>query len=266
MGRKDREVYAALPDLRDLQQRILDRIIKHATFPDYLYGGIRGRSYISNAQYHANSTILFGQDVSSFFPSISVMRIESIFAHVFRFPRVVAALLARLCCRAGELAQGGVASTHLANLALYTHEPELEAKLRARGLRYSRFVDDLHVSASRRLRPPEVTEVVRAMRHSLERQGFTPKRKKQFVTTSGSVMRVHALNVNVSVSSPARRRQKIRNEVFLLEKWTVMQSWDSAMERCYLSLCSKVGHLAQLNAGDARRLKSRLNGVAAFRL
>jgi hypothetical protein len=264
-GRKDRVAWAALPDLRAIQQRILDRIIKRAHFPDYLYGGLAGRSYIGNARFHAGSTILFGQDVASFYPSITVEKIAAIFSHVFCFPREVAAFLAVLCCRNGELVQGGVASTHLANLALYKYEPALEARLRADGLKYSRFVDDVYVSSTRELKAKMKTEVMSAMRNSMELAGFAPKRQKQFVVTAGSAMPVHGLNVNASVSLPPKRRRQLRNEVFLLERWTAMQAWDAPMERCYLSLCSRIGHLAQTNAGDARRLKSRLNQVSACR-
>jgi hypothetical protein len=264
-GRKDRMAWAALPDLRAIQQRISDRIIKRAHFPDYLYGGLAGCSYIGNARFHAGSTILFGQDVASFYPSITVGKIEAIFAHVFCFPREVAAFLAVLCCRNGELVRGGVASTHLANLALYKYEPALEAKLRGDGLKYSRFLDDVYVSSTRELTAKKKTEVMSAMRNSMELAGFSPNRQKQFVVTAGSAMPVHGLNVNDSVSLPAKRRQQLRNEVFLLERWTVMQAWDAPMERCYLSLCSRIGHLVQTNAGDARRLKSRLNQVSACR-
>jgi hypothetical protein len=264
-GRKERVTWAALPDLRSIQQRILDRILKRAHFPDYLHGGLTGRSYIGNARFHAGSKILFGQDVASFYPSISTGKIEAIFSHVFCFPKEVVSLLAILCCRNGELVQGGVASTHLANLALYKYEPVLEAELRAGGLKYSRFVDDIHVSAAHRLSAEQKTDVLSAMRNSLEHAGFAPKRKKQFVVTSANAMRVHGLNVNSTASMPSKRKQQLRNEVFLLERWTTMQAWDAQMERCYLSLCSRIGHLGQMNAGDARRLKNRLNQMSAFR-
>jgi hypothetical protein len=264
-GRSDRETWAALPDLRSIQQRILDRIIKRVHFPEYLHGGLAGRSYIGNARLHSRAKILFGQDISAFYPSISLSKIEAIFVHVFRFPREVSALLAILCCRNGELVQGGVASTHLANLALYKHEPALEAKLRANGLRYTRFVDDVHVSSSRRVVGKKRTEVMSAMRSSLELAGFAPKRKKQFVVTGVGAMKIHGLHVNGTVSMPSKRRQQLRNEVFLLEKWTAMQPWNASMERCYLSLCSRIGHLVQMNAGEARRLKIRLDQVSAFR-
>src|SRR5690349_11736913 len=54
-GRNPRIVYSASPQLRDIQQRILDRILKRVRYPDYLMGGLSGRSYIDNARRHTRS-------------------------------------------------------------------------------------------------------------------------------------------------------------------------------------------------------------------
>lgn len=264
-GRKPRETYDALPALKKLQKRILDRILRQVRFPDYLLGGIKGCSYISNAARHSRSKVLLGEDIDSFYPSISERRVQLIFQDVFRFPPLISAALARLCTREGLLVQGGVASTDLANLALYRTEPELEETARKRGLRYSRFVDDIHVSSVRTRPEGEVQSFMAIMRRTLEREGFRPKRSKQFVAIAGRPMRVHGLNVNSTPSTPPVARQRLRNEVFLLEKWAEMESWGEALERSFLRVSSKVGHLKQTNPGDARRLQIRLKRLVPRR-
>jgi hypothetical protein len=264
-GRNPRSVFSASPRLRDIQQRILDRILRRVRYPAYLMGGLEGRSYIENARRHSATSVLFGQDVDAFYPSIPRERIRRIFLDVFHFAPEVASLLALLTSRKGELVQGGVASTHLANLALYRTEPELECRMRNEGLEYSRFVDDVHVSSRARLSDLARTRVVSAMRACLERHGYRPKRKKQFVASAGAPMQVHGLNVNSSASVPSRRRQHLRNEVFLLERWAQMQPWDGALERVFLRLSARIGQLQQINAGEARRLKHRLNTLLSAR-
>lgn len=265
-GRSPRAVFSAAPELRDLQQRILDRILRHVRFPPYLMGGLEGRSYIENARRHSGATVLFGQDVDAFYPSIPKARITRIFLDVFHFAPDVAELLAQLTSRKGELVQGGVASTHLANLALYRTEPALEQQLREAGLEYSRFVDDVHVSSRGTLSGSARTRIVSAMRSSLERHGYRPKRRKQFVASSGAPMHVHGLNVNTTASVPPRRRQQLRNEVFLLQRWAGAQPWDEAIERVFLRLSARIGQLMQINPGEARRLRRRLQSVAAARV
>ncbi len=264
-GRKPRQTYGALPALKNLHRRILDRILRHVVVPDYLLGGIKGCSYINNAARHSGSKILLGEDIDSFYPSISEHRVQLIFQDVLQFPPLVSALLARLCTREGVLVQGGVASTDLANLALYRTEPQLEEAARKRGLRYSRFIDDIHVSCDQTRSEGDVQAFMAVIRRTLEREGFRPKRSKQFVAAAGKPMRIHGLNVNSTASVPPAMRQRLRNEVFLLERWAEMQPWNQTLEQCFLRLASRVGHLKQTNLGDARRLQLRLKQLVPLR-
>ncbi len=264
-GRKPRETYDALPSLKNIQKRILDRIVRRISLPDYLLGGVKGRSYVDNAAIHARSKILLGEDIDSFYPSVPEARVRLVFKHVFRFPPLVAAVLTKLCTRKGTLVQGGVVSTDLANLALYRTEPQLAESAKMLGLRYSRFVDDIHASTDRSRSSGDAQEFLSVMRRALEREGFKPKRKKQFVNIAGKPMRVHGLNVSGQASVPQIVRQRLRNEVFLVERWAGMQPWDEQLDHCFLRVSSKVGHLKQTNPGDARRLQMRLRELRAMR-
>jgi hypothetical protein len=260
-----REIFDAHPTLKNLQRRILDRILRRATLPAYLLGGVKGHSYIENAARHAGSKVILGEDIDSFYPSVTVSKVRLVFQHVFRFPPVVAEMLARLCTRNGVLVQGAVTSTDLANLVLYRTEPALEAAAQNRGLRYSRFVDDMHISSERAIPAEEVQQLLTSMRSVLEREGFKPKRKKQFVATAANVMRVHGLNVNSTPSAPRQVRRRLRTEFYLFEKRVATQPWDAELELCFMSISSRVGHLKQTNQGDAHRLKLRLQQMSCAR-
>jgi len=122
-GKKVRYVFSARHRLRHVQQRILDRLLRHVGLPDYLMGGVKGRNYQTSAAQHSRQTVLIGQDVDAFYPSISEAHVRFIFQDVLHCPPDVASLLAKLCTKEGCLVQGGVASTHIANLALYRTEP-----------------------------------------------------------------------------------------------------------------------------------------------
>jgi hypothetical protein len=209
--------------------------------------------------------VLLGEDIDSFYPSVTLAKVRAVFQHVFRFPPDVAVLLARLCTRAGALPQGAVTSTDIANLVLYRTEPELNALAEKRGFRYSRFIDDMHASSDRHHPSAEIGALLGDMRGVLEREGFTPKRRKQFVATAGRRMRVHGLNVNSKASAPRVVRQKLKNEVFLLERWAEMQPWNSEIDRCFVRLASRVGQLKQTNPGESRRLKGRLHRLSEDR-
>jgi hypothetical protein len=104
-----------------------------------------------------------------------------------------------------------------------------------------------------------------SVRRMLEREGFKPKRTKQFVARPGRQMRVHRLNVSGAVSTPRSVRQGIRNRVFLLERWAGMAPWDATVEAQFVRLSSTVGHLKQTNPGDHRRLQARLRRLGPLR-
>lgn len=264
-GRKPRETYSPHGPLLDVQRRILDRILRNVDYPPYLMGGLPARSYVQNARRHEGAAVVFGQDVESFFPSISTQRVESIFKYVFHFAPEVAALLAKLCCRNGALVQGAPTSTHLSNLALYREEPQLEALAREAGFTYTRFVDDIHLSSATRVGRRSLATIVGELRSALERQGHRPKRAKQFVATQRCAIKVHGLNVNSSASVSLARRRALRSEVSRLERLAEGAAWDAALESSYLRLCTCIGQLNQTNVGEARRLKVRLDAIGTKR-
>lgn len=260
-GKKPRETYTPSPPLLDLQNRILDRILRRIRYPAYLKGGLPGRNYIQNAQHHAGAKIVFGQDIESFYPSVTRQRIESIFKHVCRFAPEVASLLAALCSRKGVLVQGAPTSTDLGNLALYKVEPGLEERVRAKGFAYTRFVDDIHLSSRRKVPRAALVDTLRELRGAIERLGHRPKRTKQFIATPRQAMHVHGLNVNSVASVPAKRRKQLRAAVFQLERRARIRAWDASLESAYVSLRTRVGHLQHTNPGDALRLKLRLEAI-----
>jgi hypothetical protein len=266
---KIRATYDAKPALKRLHEKINQRILREVTYPSYLMGGLRdplkARGYIRNAQVHAGAQLLVGEDVEDFFPSITRARVRAIFMHVFRFPAQVAMTLAKLCTRRGSLVQGAKTSTFLANLALYREEPALYRRLLEMGVTYTRFIDDMHTSVRHRVSPASKTKLVSLMRATLERAGLKPKRKKQFVSSAGSRMRVHGLNVNGQASKDRSYRHNLRADVFRLERMARGREFTPEFDTKFRQAASRIGALAPLNLGDATRLKGRLRLLALQR-
>lgn len=266
---KIRETFDAKPELKRLHGRILRRILGKVTFPDYLMGGIadpeRKRGYIRNAWHHAGAALLIGEDVSDFFPSISFDRVRRIFLHVFHFPLDVADTLARLCTRHGVVPQGARTSTAIANLALYDVEPELVEELQRRNILYTRFIDDIHASTKRRLSEADRTNLVQIIRSVLERTGFRPKRKKQFVAHRGTQITVHRLNVNNAVSRDRSSRKNLRLELLLLEKMVKSDELATKCDRLLRRISSKIRLLKTTNPGSASALHKLLDSILVER-
>lgn len=70
--RKPRLIEPPKPELKSIQRRIKGMLYT-LPVPDYVFSGIRGRSYADNAFFHARNgaSFLFKVDLTAFFPSIS---------------------------------------------------------------------------------------------------------------------------------------------------------------------------------------------------
>lgn len=265
-GKKPRNTYPARPRLRQIHDRILDRMLSKVRFPYYLQGGVRGRGYLANARLHAGADILFGQDVDDFYGSISVSHIRFIFQDVLHCPPDVSQLLAKLCSRKGSLVQGGTASTHIANMAMYRTEPGFAEAMKEMGNNYSRFIDDCHASKRGRLLQHLVPEVESMARSMLIRHGFKPKRKKQFIRSQLQTMKVHNLNVNSQVSQPLKKRKGLRAGMQQFKLATEMTAvWNRELEDQYLRLANRIGQLRLTNPSAATTMRKKLTESASFR-
>src|SRR5208282_1985532 len=110
--------------------------------PPYLHGSLRKRSRVTNAREHLRSRILIGLDIEKFFDNVHAELIYDVWSRFFRFPPEVAEILTTLTSHDGRLPQGAPTSSDLANLVFWENESRLVNRIRARGLRYGRLVDD----------------------------------------------------------------------------------------------------------------------------
>lgn len=256
-----RQTFDAQPLLKDIHSRIKTEILDRVVFPAYLTGSLKGRDYKSNAELHAGAAIVIAEDIGSFFPSTTSDKIFDIWRHFFRFSEPIARLLTALTTKDGALPQGAITSPQLANLVFWRDEPGLQAKLEADGITYSRFVDDVTVSAVAKVPPEKKTELVRAIYGLMQRCGFKPKRTKHELKTQRERMAVTKLTVNKKASLPKEQRSRIRSEVHHLE----MKAAQLPIEASELaSVLGKVHHLARFHPGDARSLKARLLKITSL--
>lgn len=158
----ERDVYDAIPKLRNIQHRINTRIFKKLIkWPKYLYGALPNdvekrdgkkvtlvqRDYMACALNHCEAKSILKLDVTNFFESIHRDRVMDIFYKFFSFPEEVSAYLTEICCYGNTLVQGALTSSYLATLCLWDVEWKVVQKLHRRDLVYTRLVDDITVSS-----------------------------------------------------------------------------------------------------------------------
>lgn len=256
-----RQPFDALPPLKSIQRRIKDRILKRVEFPEYLTGSLAGRDYRTNAAMHADAKIVICEDVEGFFPSTKRERVLDIWKNFFCFSEDVANLLTNLTTKEGELPQGAITSSYLANLAFWNQEPRLQAKLAQRNIVYSRYVDDIAVSSKIFLSKEEQSSIIAQIYGMLKRQGYKAKLRKHEIFTSGRRMLTTKLMVNRKPALQPKVRQNIRAAVHALEQRIASGERGLEIITELNRVTSRVGRLGTLHPTEAKSLKLRLHSV-----
>jgi len=140
------------PIIRRIQRRIKNRIFNCLKWPVYLYGSIPSQEgnthdFIDCAKNHCGTKSLIKLDIEDFFDNISQELVAKIFKDIMHYSADVSDCLAKLCCLEGRVPQGGITSSYLATLALYSIEESLYFRLKRTKLIYTRYVDDITISS-----------------------------------------------------------------------------------------------------------------------
>ena len=253
-----RVTYSIGKRLKTLQGRILHRLLRHAVLPDYLLGSRPGRNYLDNVQMHCGATTLFGEDAEDFFPSIRRHHVRSIFQGLMHFSPEVAECLTDLCIYEDAVPQGARTSGDLANLVLWRREPALVTEFADRGLKYSRFVDDIYVSAQRALATNEKTWIVGQLHRLLALEGLRIKRKKHELADAGGAMRVHRVGINANRPSiPKSERAKLRAAVHEFERQS-RTSLAAESPKALSKLRGRLFRLKNMHPAEYAQLSSRV--------
>lgn len=163
---------------RRVQRRIYKRLLlPRYTASEYSHGGIPGRSIKSNAMRHSKSTFGLVIDVSKFYPSISHHRVYSVFESIFGCHADAARILTRLTTYNFHLALGLVTSPLLADAFMRDIDQRLARLCDDRNAIYTRYVDDITVTAQYSLDPLE-SGLYAKMEEIFDSIGFSLNEKK----------------------------------------------------------------------------------------
>lgn len=93
---KKRLIEIPSPELKTIQKKIKNGLSK-SIFPNNIYSGLKGKSYIDNAKEHINSKYLFKIDISAFFPNTPREKVYRFFKDDLNTSPDVAEILTNFC-------------------------------------------------------------------------------------------------------------------------------------------------------------------------
>lgn len=210
----ERIVYDTREPLKPVLKRITQHILRRVRYPEYLTGGVPGKDYKSNVEIHVGAATVIKEDISSFFPSVSDALVFQIWREFFGFSVDVAEVLTGLTTRDGHLEQGASTSGYLANLALWDIESKLIHRLGEKGISgYSRHVDDIVLSSTRKLDNDEIAWAVGQIYGALRQKGLQAKRAKHKVMHANRPIVILKLVGNERAALPRDERSRVRAAV-----------------------------------------------------
>lgn len=164
-GRKKtgRLITAPSPALRDLHRLLLVLGIRDIPTHHASTAFRAGCSIAANARRHAAQPYLFKTDIVDFFPSIPVEGLAHLLRDAFEsFSRDAQAALVEVVGLHGCLAQGSPVSPHLSNVFMREFDHKMFKFSKAAGARYTRYADDIAISASSETRLASLADATRA--------------------------------------------------------------------------------------------------------
>ena len=223
-----RLICAPKPQLRDVQRKIYDAILKQVETHDAAYGFVPGRSTVANAAVHVGAKVVLKFDLENFFPTIHYYRIMGLFASL-GYPvgnakfatsdssNQVAPVLARLCSYtedsrawggAGLLPQGSPTSPAISNLICRRLDARLHGLVVGKSGTYTRYADDLTISFKNEI--PNVGKLRWWVDQICHQEGFFVNQAKFHVVRSSQRQVVTGIVVNETLHLPRSERRRFR--------------------------------------------------------
>lgn len=259
-----RQPFDALPPLKKIHRRIKTKIFSGVTFPDYLTGSIKGQDYKTNAALHAGARIVICEDIANFFPSTNAEIVFEIWRFFFGFSEDVSDCLTRLTTKDRALPQGAVTSSDLANLVFWRDEARVQDYFARMGVTYSRYVDDIALSAKRFITAEEKTSVVSTIYGMLASKGYKPKRRKHELRTNKGRMFVTKLLINKRPALTKEERSAIRTAVFQLEQQVRNGNIETRVKKEYERGLGRDSKLARFHQNEGEELIQRMRALRPF--
>jgi hypothetical protein len=276
-----RLIEAPKPRLEELQRKILAQILDKIPPHSAAHGFVPRRSVKTFLAPHVGQRVVLKMDLQDFFPSITGVRIQTIF-RVLGYPESVADLLGGICSNAvprrvwpmesqfqdarmrhtrPHLPQGAPTSPALANICAYRVDCRLTGLARTAGAEYTRYADDLAFSGGEDFE----RGVERFSTHVaaiLLEEGFQVNHRKTRIMRRGVRQRVAGLVTNERMNVPRpnfdRLKATLHNCVQLGAE--TQNRTDHPHFRAHLD--GRIGWVEAINPAKGQRLRAIFDRIA----
>lgn len=259
---RQRKVLCVSGKLRRFQDCFLRQVLMKKLNPSsYAHGGVVGRNIKTNVLAHRESFFVYSTDIKDFFPSISREAVYKLFLRLDCTPDV-ARICTRLCTWEHGLALGLVTSPFLAEQIMAPVDIRIASACKGYGdksrLVYTRFVDDISVSARIDLGKTGIAKTVEAI---LSEYGFRVNPKKEVIGRIGSstpitTLVVHRGRLNVHSDYVTSLEGQIEDASRLARGVPIQGQYHSKD-----AIAGRIHYVAWINPGRSKDLWGKFHQV-----
>lgn len=255
-GGKLRDLAAPRSEIRRVQVRIRQRLLRRVDLPSSMFGGVRGKSPSMNAAQHTGRASVLTMDIRDCFPCTTAASVARMFGTGLGCAASVKRLLTRLVTLDGGVPQGALTSMDVVNLCLYDMVRELEAVAERYGLQFSIWVDDMAFSGDR------VEDVIDEVFAVARKYGYRLGRNKVQLMRCGSPQVVTGLLVSARRPTvPRAKRDDLERKI---GEVALRGSYSVKDEQRILGSIRWMRSVAERQAGHLERYWGRVSSHCAL--
>lgn len=202
---KKRAIRPPKHDLKVIQRSINRNLLSKIELEPNVYGGVKGKSNISNAKCHQGKKYVLTTDLMEFYPGIKADRVYGFFLEM-GYSNHIANWLTKLTTFKNELPQGAPTSPLLANLIFKKSDKELVALSKMHSITYTRYVDDLTFSS-----PLDFETIIAEILDIVRRNGFRVNHRKTYYKGRQNITGIEVRNNHIDV--PLKIKLKLQDEL-----------------------------------------------------
>ncbi len=172
-------------------------------------------------------------------------------------------ILAQLCCVDGKVPQGGITSSYIASLALFSIEERLFFRLKNKKLIYTRYIDDITISSKNsEYNFDSIIKIVEGQLNSIDLPLNVDKIKIE--RFSSKALKVH--NIRVDLKAPKFDKVEVKNiraAIHRLEQLVKKPNYRTHyFYRIDFNRCQGlVSKLSRVNHASVDKLQRKLNTI-----
>jgi retron-type reverse transcriptase len=275
----ERLISAPRQRLKTAQRWILDHLLGALPLSAHAHGFRQGRSIVSNASPHVGAQVVVNIDLRDFFPSVSYRRVKGLFRKL-GYAEEVATLLGLLCTEPDtvqtqldgvtyyvaqgtrHLPQGAPTSPAITNLLCRRLDQRLAGFANKHGLIYTRYADDLTLSAPPASQP-QIGAMLAVLAKVAREEGFAVHPDKVSVKRQGRRQEVTGLVVNQRLGVDRDTLRRFRALLHKVAKDGPEGAQWGPSSDLMASLRGFANYVYMVDPEKGRKLRERVQGLAS---